>query len=268
MKNDREREKLKMRHRKYIAVSFAAAALMGLIACGGQSGYQEEIIAAWTKTNQQESAVYSYEQTYINAEGASASSVVEGAYNRAEETWSQIASYGTQSVGKSEAVYSPDGIYYRYDLDGEGWGAWTAVEGELPDYAAYLTTLFEQEISFENIADITREEQEGEYLYTLTYEESYMEDQVEEELTATESYLEVEKDSSISQEELKVLEEKVENLRKMAGATGTVLYYVDKEGNLTGMGSRMTMEDGSGTGAMLRLSELGQVTFEGYTGNP
>ena len=257
-----------MKYRKYIAVSLMAAALTGLTACGGQYEYQEEIIDAWTKTNQQDSAAYSYEQTYTNAEGALASSVVEGAYNRAEETWSQIAAYGTQGIGKSEVVYSPDGIYLRYDLDGEGWGAWSAVEGELPDYAGYLATLFAQEISFENIANITRVEQEDEYLYTLTYEESYMEQQVEEELTAAEAYLEVEEDSSISQEELKVLEEKVENLRKMAGATGTVLYYVDKEGYLTGMGSRMTMKDGSGTGAMLRLSELGQVTFEDYTGNP
>lgn len=50
----------------------------------------------------------------------------------------------------------------------------------------------------------------------------------------------------------------------MAGAVGQVFYYVDEQGNLTGIESKMSMKNGSETRAMLHLSELGEVTFENY----
>lgn len=54
----------------------------------------------------------------------------------------------------------------------------------------------------------------------------------------------------------------------MAKAEGQVIYYVDKDGNLTGLGSKMLMENGGGTSAMLRLAEFGEISFEGYVENP
>lgn len=53
-------------------------------------------------------------------------------------------------------------------------------------------------ISFENFASIEKEEADGEYLYTLTYEESYMEAQVNEDLEAADS-----------EENIETMEEKI-----------------------------------------------------------
>ena len=243
--------------------------LLGITGCQDtEENYQKEIIEAWTQTNEYDSASYSYSNSYTNAEGLSVANSVEGAYNKEEDTWSQISSYGTQGKGKQEEVFSPDGIYVRYDLDGEGWKDWGTLQAELPEYATYLKNLFEQEISFENFESIEKKEKEEEYVYTLTYEESYMQEQVNEDLEAAEAYLEVLKSSTDSEENIKAMEQKIENLKMMAGAMGQVIYYVDKAGNLTGIGSQMVMENGGGTSALLRLSELGKVSFEGYTDTP
>jgi len=152
--------------------------------------------------------------------------------------------------------------------DGEIWENWGTLEAEIPEYAAYLSGLFDQEISFENFASIKKEESEKEIVYTLIYEESYMEAQVNEDLIAAEAYVEVLNSSGASEEEIASAQERVENLKMMAGAQGQVIYYVDKDGNLTGIESKMLMENGAGTGSILRLEEFGQISFEGYTQNP
>lgn len=244
------------------------AALVSLSGCGKQENYQKEITEAWTKSNSYDSASYTYNNSYTNAEGASVVTEIEGAYNKKEEAWSQISAYGTEGVGKKEEVFSNDGVFIRYNLDGETWEAWGTLESETPDHASYLTNLFEQEISFENIASITKEEKDGEYVYTLVYEERYMEEQVKEDLTAAEAYLEVLSSSSASEEEVETIETRIANLKLMAKAEGQVIYYVDEEGNLTGLGRKMLMENGGGTSAMLRLKDFGEISFEGYTQNP
>lgn len=257
-----------MKKRSIITAMLLVAVSVSFSGCGKQENYQKEITEAWTKSNSYDSASYTYNNSYTNAEGASVVTVVEGAYNKKEEAWSQISFYGTEGIGKQEEVFSPDGVFIRYNLDGETWEAWGMLESEVPDYATYLMNLFEQEISFENIASITKEENDGEYVYTLIYEESYMEEQVNEDLTAAEAYLEVLNSSSASEEEVETIEKKIENLERMAEAEGQVIYYVDKDGNLTGLGSKMLMENGGGTSAMLQLADFGEISFEGYTKNP
>lgn len=251
-----------------ITAILLVAAFVSLSGCGKQESYQKEITEAWTKSNSYDSASYTYNNSYTNAEGASVVTEIVGAYNKKEEAWSQISSYGTEGIGKKEEVFSNDGVFIRYNLDGETWEAWGTLESERPDYASYLTNLFEQEISFENIASITKEERDGEYVYTLLYEENYMEEQVKEELTAAEAYLEVLDSSSASEEEVETIETRIANLELMAEAEGQVIYYVDKDGNLTGLGSKMLMKNGGGTSAILRLAEFGEVSFEGYVQNP
>lgn len=242
--------------------------LWNLTACGTENTYKQEITDAWTKTNGCTSASYSYQNSYVSEDGIRITNSIEGAYNRTEDAWSQISAYGTQGVGKQEKVILSDGIYIRYDLDGEGWGTWTPINGERPEYASYLKTLFAQEISFENIDSIEKTEEDGEYLYTLTYKKSYMQERVAEQLEAARSYMEIYQETASSQEELELLEARIENLEKMSNAVGALLYYVDKDGNLTGLGSRMDMDSENGTYAMLRLWDLDKVSFEGYTDNP
>ncbi len=257
-----------MKRKSIVAGLIMAASLVCLGGCGKETTYQKEITKAWTQTNSYDSANYIYSNSYTNADGAKVSSSVEGAYNRTEEVWSQISAYGTQGIGKQEEVFSPDGVFIRYNLDGETWEEWGELAGEKPDYATYLTNLFEQEISFENFASTVKEETEGETVYTLTYEKNYMETQVNEDLQAAEAYLEVLQTSGAEPEEIEYIEARVDNLKLMAGAQGQVIYYVDKDGNLTGIGSEMTMTNGAGTSALLRVSDFGEVSFENYTKNP
>lgn len=257
-----------MKKKLLATIAVLAALPLTMTACGKANTYKQEITDAWTKTNSYESASYSYQISYTNEDGIQVNSVNEGAYNRTEETWSQISDYGTQGIGKQEEVLSPEEIHIRYDLDGSGWGDWGKINSERTDYASFLKTLFEQNISFENIDSIEKAEENGEIIYTLTYKKSYMRAQVEEELEAARDYLELLQETSSDLTELDTLEQEVESLERRAEATGQAIYYVDKEGNLTGLGSRIEMEGGAGTYIMLRLSEFGEVSFEGYTENP
>lgn len=257
-----------MKKKLFVIIAVMAVLLLTLTACGKENTYKREIEDAWTKTNGYESASYSYENGYNDEDGSSVIKSIEGAYNRTEEAWSQVSDYGSQGKGKQEEVISPDGIYMRYNLNDEGWGAWTPINGELPEYASYLKTLFAQEISYENIASIEKTEEDGEYLYTLTYKKSYMQSRVADQLEAARSYLEIYEDTASSMGEVDELKAKIENLEKMSNATGALLYYVDKEGNLTGLGSRMEMEGENATYAMLKLWDFDKVSFKGYTENP
>lgn len=253
-----------VKHKSFAAALFLATVLLTLTSCGKEKTYQQEITDAWTKANGYESAMYSYENSYTNAEGINVTNNSEGAYNREEKAFRQISPYGTQGNGTQEQVFLPEENYIRYNLTGEEWGSFMAVGNKAWEYPSFLTTFFEQQISFENIDSIKKTEEDGAYLYTLTYKKSYMKERVEDQLEAARSYLEIYKESASNLSELETLENNVAYLEKMAEATGQLLYYVDKEGNLTGLGSRMEMEDGVDSYAMLRLSDFGKVSFEGY----
>ena len=95
-----------------------------------------------------------------------------------------------------------------------------------------------------------------------------MQSRVADQLEAARSYLEIYEDTASSMGEVDELKAKIENLEKMSNATGALLYYVDKEGNLTGLGSRMEMEGENATYAMLKLWDFDKVSFKGYTENP
>ena len=252
-----------MKKRQLAVTVLLAAVLLTFTSCGREKTYQKEITEAWTRTNAYESASFSYESSYTDEDGINITNNQEGAYNHTEDAFRQVSAYGTQGSGKQEQVFLPEENYIRYNLTGEAWGSWTPVGNKAAEYPSFLTTLFEQEISFENIDSIKKTEEDGEYLYTLTYKKSYMKERVEDQLEAARSYLEIYKESASNLSELETLEKNVAYLEKRAEATGMLLYYVDKEGNLTGLGSRLEME-GGGSYAMLRLSDLGKVSFEGY----
>ena len=257
-----------MKIRKIVTGILLTAIAVGACGCNQEKNYQDEIRAAWSKTNSYDSANYTYSNSYTNTEGVTAKKIVQGAYNTAEETWSQISAYGTQGIGKMEEVFSPDGVYVRYSLDGETWEKWGSIEAEVPEYAAYLKDVFAMEVSFDNFSSIIKEEVDEETVYTLTYKDSYMEAQVNEDLEAAEAYVEVLDSSGASEKEVETAQERVDSFKMMAGAQGQVIYYMDMEGNLTGIESKMLMENGAGTGSVLRLEEFGQISFEGYTQNP